>query len=304
MAGLAVACSEPVRADGPATAPVTTASGPISTAPNRVTAAPSQVTAVPGAVSPLPGTAAAAPGVAAPISAPLRAPLPLPAAVAGQHEGAAPRLWGTQMPGIVDSFAANGDQIALTLDACGGAGNNDMDQDLIDFLIAERIPCTLFLNKRWIDADPARVLRLAGNPLFELANHGVAHRPLSVNGRSAYGIAGTASAWEAADEVWVNHLRLAELTGVPPRLFRAGTAHYDEVAVAIATELGETPIGFSVNADRGATASAAQVAATVSAAWPGSITLAHMHRPRSGTGPGMVTALTALRQRGFTFVRL
>lgn len=235
---------------------------------------------------------------------PAQAPVSTPATVAARHAGAQPRLWGVEMPGITSSFAATGKQIALTFDACGGHGNNDIDQSLVDFLVIQQIPATLFLNKRWIDANPARVAQLSGNPLFELANHGVAHKPLSVNGRAAYGIAGTTSAWEAADEVWVNHVRLTELTGKPPRFFRTGTAHYDDVAVAIATELGETPVGYTVNADHGATAAASRVQSSMKAAAPGSIVLAHLHRPGSGTGAGMMAALPALRAAGFTFVQI
>ena len=104
--------------------------------------------------------------------------------------------------------------------------------------------------------------------------------------------------------MWDNHQRLTELTGRAPRFFRAGTAHYDEVAVAIVHELGEIPLGFTVNVDFGATASSAQVKRAMSAAAPGGIALAHMHRPRSGTAAGMAAALPALRAAGFTFVHL
>ncbi|MFI9506113.1 polysaccharide deacetylase family protein [Nocardia sp. NPDC052566] len=227
-----------------------------------------------------------------------------PAAVAARHAAEQPQLWGTEMRGITSTFAANGKQMALTFDACGGPGNSDMDQSLVDFLTVQQIPATLFVNKRWVDANPARVAQLAGNPLFELANHGVAHKPLSVTGRSAYGIAGTGSAQEAVDEVWANHERLTQLTGKPPRFFRAGTAHYDEVAVAIVNELGETPVGFSINADFGATASSTQVQKSMNAAAPGAISLAHFHRPQSGTGAGMIAVLPTLRAAGFTFVHL
>ncbi|WP_433661583.1 polysaccharide deacetylase family protein [Nocardia sp. CA-128927] len=227
-----------------------------------------------------------------------------PAAVAARHAGEQPQQWGVEMPGIISTFAATGKQLALTFDACGGPGNNDIDESLVNFLIAQQIPATLFLNKRWIDANQARAAQLAVNPLFELANHGVAHRPLSVTGRAAYGINGTGSAQEAADEVWANHERLAGLVGKPPRFFRAGTAHYDEVAVAIVNELGETPVGFSINADYGASASAAKVQAAMNAVAPGAISLAHMHRPQSGTGAGMIAALPTIRDMGFTFVHL
>ncbi|MGW4842400.1 polysaccharide deacetylase family protein [Nocardia brasiliensis] len=227
-----------------------------------------------------------------------------PAAVAARYAGVQPQQWGVEMAGITSTFAATGKQMALTFDACGGPGNNDIDQSLIDFLVAQRIPATLFLNKRWIDANQGRAAQLAANPLFELANHGVAHKPLSVTGRAAYGIAGTGSAQEAADEVWANHERLSGLLGRPPRFFRAGTAHYDDVAVRIVREIGETPLGFSINADYGATASAKHVETAMNAAAPGAISLAHMHRPQSGTGAGMIAALPTIRAMGFTFVHL
>lgn len=239
---------------------------------------------------------------AAPVSASPDAGTPV--AVAARHAGISPKQWGVELAGITSTFTAAGKQMALTFDACGGTGNNDIDESLVNFLISERIPATLFLNKRWIDANRARTAQLAANPLFELANHGVAHKPLSVNGREAYGIAGTASAREAADEVWANHELLTTITGKPPRFFRAGTAHYDDVAVSIVNELGETPVGFSINADFGATASATRVQSAMNAAAPGAISLAHMHRPRSGTGAGMIAALPKLRAMGFTFVHL
>ncbi|MEU4341415.1 polysaccharide deacetylase family protein [Nocardia sp. NPDC023852] len=99
------------------------------------------------------------------------------------------------------SAQATDRHLALTFDSCGRPGNNDIDESLVGFLIAQRIPATLFSNKRWIDANPARAAQLALNPVFELADNGVAHKPLWVTGRVAYGIADTGSVWEAADQV-------------------------------------------------------------------------------------------------------
>lgn len=227
-----------------------------------------------------------------------------PDTIAAKYAGRKPAGWGVDLDGITTGFAAAGTQFAVTFDACGGPGNNDIDENLLAFLQAQQIPATLFLNKRWIDANPARAGQIAANPLFEIGNHGTAHCPLSVNGRAAYEIAGTGSAQAAVDEVWGNHQRIAALTGKPPRFFRAGTAHYDDVAVAIVKDLGETPVGYSVNADFGATATAATVQSNMMKAKSGGISLAHMHRPKSGTGPGMLKALPALKANGFEFVKL
>lgn len=146
--------------------------------------------------------------------------------------------------------------------------------------------------------------RLADEPLFELANHGTRHVPLSVNGQSAYGIAGSASAQEVVDEVWGCHERLTELTGVAPRFFRSGTAHYDDVAVAIVRELGEVPVGFSTNGDAGATFPAKTVRAEVARTSPGGIVIAHFNQPGSGTGAGVLAAVADLTAQGAEFVHL
>ena len=215
-----------------------------------------------------------------------------------------PRSWGLEAPGVVQALPTARRVIALTFDACGGPGGSGYDHKLIDFLRAREVPATLFLNFRWIDANPAAFRRLAGEPLFEIANHGTRHRPLSVTGRSAYGIAGTRNAGEVYDEVARNQIKLARLLGVPPRFFRSGTAYCDDVAVRIVTDLGERFVGFSVNGDAGATFAPEQVRGAVTAAGPGSIVICHMNHPEAGTARGIAAAVPRLLASGYRFVRL
>lgn len=215
-----------------------------------------------------------------------------------------PRTWGFGAPGVLRTLPRAGRAIALTFDACGGPGGSDYDQALIDLLRRREVPATLFLNSRWIDANPAVFRRLAAEPLFEIANHGTRHRPLSVSGRSAYGIPGTRSAGEVYDEVSGNQLKLTRLLGAPPRFFRSGTAYCDDVAARIVGDLGERCVSFSVNGDGGATFTPAQVHATVAAAPGGSVVLCHMNQPGRGTAPGIAAAVPRLLADGHHFVRL
>jgi peptidoglycan/xylan/chitin deacetylase (PgdA/CDA1 family) len=233
-------------------------------------------------------------------AAPRQPPASDPAAVAARYRGVTPTQWGTSLPGVATTFAAPGRQIALTFDACPGA----CDDALLATLERNAVPALLFLNSRWIDAHPGRAEQLAANPLFEIGNHGTRHVPLSVTGRSAYGIRGTRSADEVVTEVWTNHTRLAALTGKPATWFRPATAYYDDVAVAIVNELGERPLGFRVDGDNGAKASAAQVRSKITGAAPGSVVLAHMNHPESGTAAGVSDAITALRAAGWEFASL
>jgi peptidoglycan/xylan/chitin deacetylase (PgdA/CDA1 family) len=125
-----------------------------------------------------------------------------------------------------------------------------------------------------------------------------------VTGRSANTIAGTHDAGEAYDEVAGNRDNLDRLLGKPPRYFRSGTAHYDEVAARIVADLGERPIGFDVNGDQGATLLPGQVEHAMSAATPGSIVIGHFNHPEGGTARGMAAAIRRLTRSGLRFVHL
>ncbi len=218
--------------------------------------------------------------------------------------GRAPRAWGLQVPGALTTLPAGSTGIALTFDCCGGPGGNAVDQGLIDILQTTGTPATFFLNFRWIQANPGPAKSLAENPLFDIGNHGTRHVPLSVSGRSAYGIPGTASAAEVYDEVMINQDALYTLTGRTARYFRPGTAHLDDIAAGIVHALGLVPVSFTINGDGGATYPAAVVSDEVSKARAGDIVIAHANHPGGGTAAGIARAQPALRAAGITPVRL
>ena len=204
--------------------------------------------------------------------------------------------------GIVSGTAAGG--VCLTLDACGGPGGSGVDIDLVDMLISRQVPFTAFLNSRWVEANPDLTDRLAACPTVEIANHGTSHLPLSVTGASAYGIPGTADAGEVWDEIMGNQVALTERTGRAPRFFRPGTAHWDDVALAIAARLGLRAAGFSINGDGGATFPADTVEAEVGRAGPGDVVISHMNQPDAGTGAGYRAAVPAMLAEGAVFLTL
>jgi peptidoglycan/xylan/chitin deacetylase (PgdA/CDA1 family) len=235
---------------------------------------------------------------------PQAAPAVTRAQVVARYGQLKPDYWGFGAPGVLRQAPAGGRVIALTFDACGGPGGSGYDQALIDFLRRHEVPATLFLNSRWIDANPAAFRRLAAEPLFEIGNHGTRHLPLSVTGRSAYGISGTRSAGEVYDEVAGNQAKLTRLLGKPPRFFRSGTAYCDDIAERLVTDMGERVITFSVNGDGGATFTPAQVSSTITAAEPGSLVIGHMNHPEGGTAQGIAASVPILLARGYRFVRL
>ncbi|MFJ9521216.1 polysaccharide deacetylase family protein [Kitasatospora sp. NPDC101801] len=237
-------------------------------------------------------------------------PSPTPAArprsrdeVVAGYAGAVPTEWGLDVTGVLRRLPG-GQGVALTFDACGGPGGSGYDRELVGTLRRYAVPATLFVNSRWAETNPAVLRELAADPLFELGNHGTAHRPLSVTGRAAYGIDGTRDAGGVYDEVMASHLALTALLGHPPRFFRSGTAHYDEVAVRIVAELDEQVAGFTVNADGGATFTAAQVRRALGEVRPGDVVIGHFNQPGHGTAAGLAAALPEMLDQGRKFVHL
>ena len=249
--------------------------------------------------------------------------LPDIAAEMRKRHGESPTKWAEKMPGITSRLAVEPPAgkptpatdlatalknavppappvVALTLDACSGA----YDAELIAFLRAQKIPATLFVAGPWLRHNPEIFKDLAADPLFEIAAHGNAHKPCSVNGREVYGIKGTASMAALVKEVEGNARDLRRAGAPRPRWFRSATAFYDDVAVAVIHDLGMNIAGYSIAVDEGATLPADRVRAKTLAAKNGDILLAHMNHPDSGTRKGLMEALPRLREKGFIFVRL
>ncbi|HBS48528.1 TPA: polysaccharide deacetylase [Candidatus Dependentiae bacterium] len=214
-----------------------------------------------------------------------------------------PTEWSETVKGVKKFLNTNKKVVALTLDACGSAGDS-LDNRIVDFLISKKIPVTFFITTKWILKHPEHFKRLQQYPFFDFQNHGSLHRPCSINGNSVYGIKGTENIEEIIEEVEDSAVMLEKLIGHKPKFYRSGTAFYDDVAVEVVNELGYEVVGFDVLGDRGATFSKQEVIAAFSTAKVGSIIIAHANRPERDSGEGIPEAIENLINSGFSFVKL
>lgn len=146
-----------------------------------------------------------------------------------KYDSIQPTEWGEKVNGVVNKINTKEKIIALTFDACGGKYGSNYDNDLIQYLIDEQIPATLFVNYRWIEVNKDKFLELANNDLFEIENHGYEHRPLSVTSNSIYGIDGTGNIKSVIDEIKLNEKTIYELTGRKTKYFRGITIRIKRV---------------------------------------------------------------------------
>ena len=218
--------------------------------------------------------------------------------------GKTPQEWGEKVKGVKTRLNTDQKILALTFDACGGPKGSGYDAKLVDFLISEAIPATLFISGKWMDANPDIFQTLVKNPLFEIENHGLNHRVCSAIGQSVYGIRGTKDVGEIYDEVELNALKILNLTGRKPRYYRPAAAYCDEICVQITNALGYEVVNFTVRGDAGATYSKTQVKEKLWNARPSSIILMHMNHPEGQNAEGVIEASAELKKRGFRFVKI
>jgi peptidoglycan/xylan/chitin deacetylase (PgdA/CDA1 family) len=198
--------------------------------------------------------------------------------------------------------AGSGLKLALTLDACSGK----YDDDVIEFLIRNRIPATLFVTKKWLDHNAFGLSVIKTHlDLFEIEDHGENHIPAVIGvGKKVYGIPGEPDIIHLRREVTEGAKAIESAFGVAPHWYRGATAEYDRQAEEEIGKLGYKIAGFSVNADAGATLSKPAIEERLRHVKDGDVIIAHMNKPSSDSAEGLSVALLHLLKQGFVFVRL
>ena len=214
--------------------------------------------------------------------------------------------WGEFVKGVDEDIVTEKKIIALTFDACGGRGGNGYDSVLINYLRKDSIPATLFVTGLWIDANYKTFVNLAKDSLFEIENHGLNHKPCSVNGESEFGIQGTKSITDAYDEIEANAEKIRFITGRRPIFFRSATAYTDEACAKMAGMLSTTIISFDVLSGDAIPKTPVKVIVNnvLEHIKPGAIIIMHFNHPENNTYEALLKLIPKLKAEGYTFVRL
>lgn len=215
--------------------------------------------------------------------------------ISQRHQIIEPQLNLGAIPG---QKSAQPIQVALTLDACSG----DVDHRILDVLVQEKIPATLFVTARWLRRNQAAIEILKAHPeLFAIENHGAEHVPAITGQKTMYGIptAGTPAAVEA--EVKGGAEKITEIFGRQPLWYRDATARYSTDAVRQIESMGYKIAGYSLNGDRGASLPAKTVAHRIAAARDGDVIISHINQPKRVSGAGVADGILALKKKGVQF---
>ncbi len=194
---------------------------------------------------------------------------------------------------IIEHGSRNSRMVALTFDACPTNLPDEYDEKVVDILLQEHVPATLFLSGRWVEKNPERAKFLADKPQFEIAAHSYYHPHLK----------------EKPDDRVVREMKrtqaiIKKTTGKKPKYFRPPYGEVDERVASLAKTAGLATIQYDIaSGDPDPGLSPKRIIRSVlREARGGSIIVFHMNRKGVHTAEVLPDIIKGLREKGFTLV--
>lgn len=186
--------------------------------------------------------------------------------------------------------------VALTFDACEQQRAMKLDTGISDYLVARRIPFTIFLSGRFVEDNENAVRVLGKLPFVELENHSWDHPNRMTR----------LSDDDVRDEILKTDAEIRQVTGRGTAFFRFPAITYNARTLDVAEELGFRVVHYRWEAgdpDPHETASRI-VGETLEAVRPGDILIQHINGRGWHSAEAMPRLVTELQNAGYRFVLL
>ncbi|GIE31130.1 hypothetical protein Ait01nite_041750 [Actinoplanes italicus] len=173
---------------------------------------------------------------------------------------------------------------------------------LLGLLEQRRIPATFFVTGQWAEEYPEVTRRIAGNPLFEVANHSYEHAAFTGD---CYNLPRVEPA-DMTEDVAKTFRVIEPFGGRQTRYFRFPGLCHDRAALRALAPLGVTVVdGDVVSGDPFARGPDPVVKAVLSQVKPGSVIILHVTEANAlYTDDALPAILAGLRRRGLEPVTL
>ncbi len=184
-------------------------------------------------------------------------------------------------------------QVALTFDACPTTLSDEYDEGVVEILLRENVPATLFLSGRWVEKNPEKAKYLANQKNFEIAAHSYWHPHLLEKDNA-----------RVLREMKRTQDIIEKVTGKTPRYFRPPYGEVDERIAKLANQVGLVTIQYDIaSGDPDPCLSGKRIVRSVlREAKGGSIIVFHMNKKGVHTAEVLPSIIKGLRDKGFTLV--
>jgi peptidoglycan/xylan/chitin deacetylase (PgdA/CDA1 family) len=198
---------------------------------------------------------------------------------------------------IVTRLPTEDKVVALTFDACkAGTMDVHLDKGIVDYLVGNEIPFTIFMGGKFARDNPDEVRALAAHDFVEIENHSWAHNNHMTR---------------LSDEAIIKDVRQAEvmiagIAGRHTRFFRFPAGEADERTVTLVESLGYTVVHWrypSGDPDKGQSANALVNGARTRTR-PGDVLIFHVNGRGWNTAAALPRIIEGLNEQGYRFVLL
>ncbi len=194
--------------------------------------------------------------------------------------------------GIITHINREDKVVFLTFDACETRSPAYFDRPLLEYIVENKLPVTLFLSGKFIERNREDVEKISRSDFIRIENHSYSHRDFR-----------RLSPSEIREDVLKNEQLIYEVTGRKPRLFRFPYGYYTEEAIGIIEELGYRIVHWSFESgdpDRTLTSNRLYEH-VISNSRNGSILIFHINGRGWKTGEVLPHVVKYLREKGFRF---
>ena len=129
---------------------------------------------------------------------------------------------------VIAHLPTNDRVIALTFDACEAGKPVAFDRAILDYLLARKIPFTVFVTGRFVQTNRADIEALATLDFVDIENHSWNH-PNTMNRFAAHAVVEQAERTQAI---------VTEATGRAPQFFRFPAGNYNKAGLEALEERG------------------------------------------------------------------
>lgn len=206
-------------------------------------------------------------------------------------------LWYTFLKAeVITRLPTSEKVVAITLDACETKTPSYIDWKIVNYLLENRIPFTLFVNGKFLLRNWKELETLHRTGLVSIQNHSMNH----------YQHMERLDSETVVKEVLEAEKLIQKLTGKKPVYFRFPGGNYDQRTLRIVESLGYRVVHWtfpSGDPDRSITPERL-ARHVIQNTQPGAILIFHANGRGYSTGEALPVIVQELKRRGYRFVRL
>lgn len=197
---------------------------------------------------------------------------------------------------IITRLPTNEKVVSLTFDACETKTPSYLDHSILDYLLGEHIPFTIFVSGKFAARNSSELSELSKTDSIRIENHSMTH-PLHMERLKSSGI---------TKEILDDESLIEKISGRKPAFFRFPGGSFDKKSLQTAEGLGYRVVHWSFasgDPDRNVTADKMRKWVLFKVR-PGSILIFHINGRGYHTGEALPGIVRELRKQGYRFVKL